>query len=65
MSSPNQRAIRVALLVKQVPDAETLELLPSGRLRREGVELEMNAYCRRAVANGVELATETGAPAPW
>ena len=32
----------------------------SGRLKRDGVELEMNAYCRRAVSKGVELAAATG-----
>lgn len=48
--------MRIAVLIKQVPHAETLELLPNGRIRREGVELEMNAYCRRAVTKGVELA---------
>jgi electron transfer flavoprotein alpha subunit len=52
--------MRIAVLIKQVPGAEMLELLPSGRIRREGVELEMNAYCRRAVAKGVELAAATG-----
>jgi electron transfer flavoprotein alpha subunit len=52
--------MRIAVLIKQVPDAETLELLPNGRIRREGVELEMNAYCRRAVTKGVELAAATG-----
>jgi electron transfer flavoprotein alpha/beta subunit len=31
-----------------------------GRLVRDGVELEMNAYCRRAVAEGVILARDTG-----
>ena len=33
-----------------------MTLSPDGRLQREGVELEMNAYCRRAVSQGVELA---------
>jgi electron transfer flavoprotein alpha subunit len=50
--------LRIAVLVKQVPTAESFELLPNGRLRREGVELEMNAYCRRAVNQGVALARE-------
>jgi electron transfer flavoprotein alpha subunit len=50
----------VAVLVKQVPRAEEMELLPGGRLRREGIELEMNAYCRRAVSKGVEIARDTG-----
>lgn len=52
--------LRIAALIKQVPRAETMELLPDGRLKREGRELEMNAYCRRAVAKAVELAGETG-----
>ncbi len=52
--------MRIAVLVKQVPLAETLELTASGRLKRDGVDLEMNAYCRRAVSKGVELAAETG-----
>ena len=52
--------MRVAVLVKQVPRVEEMELLPDGRLNREGVELEMNAYCRRAVSKGVEIARESG-----
>jgi electron transfer flavoprotein alpha subunit len=52
--------VRIAVLVKQVPRAESLELLPNGRLNREGIELEMNAYCRRAVSKGVELARASG-----
>src|ERR1700733_9953248 len=31
-----------------------------GRLVREGLELEMNAYCRRAVSKGVEIARDSG-----
>lgn len=52
--------LRVAVLVKQVPLAENLELGPDGRLRREGVPLEMNPYCRRAVSKGVEIASVSG-----
>ncbi|HXW34583.1 MAG TPA: electron transfer flavoprotein subunit beta/FixA family protein, partial [Acidimicrobiales bacterium] len=52
--------MRIAVLVKQVPRAESMELLPSGRIQRDGVELEMNAYCRRAVSKGVELARDSG-----
>ncbi len=52
--------VRIAVLVKQVPRAETLELSASGRLKRDDVDLEMNAYCRRAVSKGVELAAATG-----
>src|SRR6202142_188391 len=35
-----------------------MELGPDGRLRRDGVEPEMNPYCRRAVSKAVELAAE-------
>lgn len=52
--------MRVAVLVKQVPRAEEMELLPDGRLKRDGIELEMNAYCRRAVSKGVEIARDRG-----
>jgi electron transfer flavoprotein alpha/beta subunit len=52
--------MRIAALVKQIPKFEAMELGPDGRLVREGLELEMNAYCRRAVSKGVELAVATG-----
>jgi electron transfer flavoprotein alpha subunit len=52
--------LRVAVLAKQVPLTEDLELSPEGRLRRQGVVLEMNPYCRRAVAKGTELAEASG-----
>ena len=52
--------MRVAVVVKQVPRFEQLDLGPDGRLRRDGVELEMNPYCRRAVSKGVELARASG-----
>ncbi len=52
-------ALRIASLVKQVPVAESL-LLEDGRLVRDGVPVEMNPYCRRAVAEGVILARDTG-----
>jgi len=54
------RPLRIAALVKQVPVAESLELGPDGRLQREGAALEMNAYCRRAVSKGTELAGLSG-----
>lgn len=47
--------MRIAVLVKQVPLVEEMELV-DGRLRRDGVALEMNSYCRRAVSKAVELA---------
>lgn len=53
-------AVRVAALVKQIPQFESMQLGPDGRLRREGLPLEMSAYCRRAVAEGVLLAAQTG-----
>lgn len=52
--------LRIAALVKQVPAVDTLSLRPDGRLDRSGLELEMNAYCRRAVSKGVELARASG-----
>ena len=52
--------LRIAVLIKQVPRVEEMELGPGGVLRREGLELEMNPYCRRAVSKGVELVKEFG-----
>ena len=51
-------SVRIAVLVKQIPKFEEMELGPDGRLRRDGIELEMNPYCRRAVSKAVELAAE-------
>jgi electron transfer flavoprotein alpha subunit len=50
--------VRIAALVKQIPKFEEMELGPDGRLRRDGVDLELNPYCRRAVSKAVELAAE-------
>ncbi len=50
--------MRIAGLVKQIPKFEEMELGPDGRLRRDGLDLEMNPYCRRAVSKAVEIATE-------
>ena len=52
--------MRIAVLVKQIPEFEEMELGPDGRLLRAGLDLEMNAYCRRAVSQGVELAAAVG-----
>ncbi len=52
--------MRIAALVKQIPAFEELELGPDGRLRRDGLDLEMNAYCRRAVSQAVALAAAHG-----
>ncbi len=54
------RPLRIAALVKQIPVFEELRLGPDGRLQRDGLPLEMSAYCRRAVAEGVLLAGQTG-----
>jgi electron transfer flavoprotein alpha subunit len=48
--------LRVAALVKQIPAFEEMTLGADGRLVREGLPLEMSAYCRRAVSKAVELA---------
>lgn len=52
----HRQPLRIAALAKQVPVPQSLELGADGRLRREGMALEMNPYCRRAVAQGVSLA---------
>lgn len=52
--------LRIAALVKQIPKIEALTLGPDGRLQRDGLQLHMNDYCRRAVAKGHELAQATG-----
>ncbi|MFJ1561502.1 FAD-binding protein [Streptomyces mirabilis] len=54
------RPLRIAALVKQVPSFESLRLGRDGRLERTGHGLEMNPYCRRAVAQGVALARASG-----
>jgi electron transfer flavoprotein alpha subunit len=51
--------VRIAVLIKQVPEFEAMRLGPDGRLQRDGLTLEMNPYCRRAVSKGVELAKAT------
>lgn len=60
MSTTSPVPFRVAALAKQIPLGEEMVLDTDGRLRREGVDLEMNAYCRRAVSKGTELAQATG-----
>ncbi len=51
-------SLRIAALVKQIPAFEAMTMGPGGRLVREGLPLEMSAYCRRAVAQAVALAAE-------
>jgi electron transfer flavoprotein alpha subunit len=52
--------VRIAALVKQIPAFEEMELGADGRLVREGLDLEMNPYCRRAVSQACELAAAIG-----
>lgn len=52
--------MRIAALVKQIPKFEQMTLGPDGRLERDGLELHMNDYCRRAVRKGCDLAAQTG-----
>jgi len=52
--------LRIAVLAKQVPRFEEQRLDAVGRLARDGVEAEINPYCRRAIAKGVELARAAG-----
>lgn len=51
--------MRVGVLIKQVPSVESMALGSDGRLIRDG-PLEINAYCRRAISRGVDVARETG-----
>ena len=61
MPSPaTDRPLRITALVKQIPKFEEMRLGDDGRLVRDGVELHMNDYCRRAVRTGCDLAEATG-----
>ena len=53
------KILKILVLAKQIPKLEEYELESNGRLRRQGVTNEMSAFCRRAVAKGVELAIAT------
>ncbi len=53
-------SLRIAALVKQIPAFESMTLGGDGRLVREGLELEMSAYCRRAVSQAVRVAAGAG-----
>lgn len=50
--------LRVAVLIKQIPALESLQLGPDGRLVRAGQTLEINPFCRRAITLGVSLARD-------
>jgi electron transfer flavoprotein alpha subunit/electron transfer flavoprotein alpha/beta subunit len=51
-----QQALRIAVLVKQIPLVEEMRLGDDGRIIRAGAALEVSAFCRRAVSKAVELA---------
>lgn len=50
------RPLCIAAVVKQTPVAEAMQLGADGRVVRDGSDLEMSAFCRRAVSKAVELA---------
>ncbi len=54
------RPLRVVALAKQLPKFEAMTLGPDGRLVRDGIRSHMSEHCRRAVAQGVALATTSG-----
>jgi len=53
--------VRITALIKQVPKGDHSGRLDAdGRLERAGAVTEMNPWCRRAVAQAVRLAGESG-----
>ena len=63
MSTPElqpARPLSVLALAKQIPVFENMQLGPDRRLVREGLELHMNDYCRRGVAQGLQIARASG-----
>ena len=54
-----ENILRIAVLVKQIPAPAQLRM-EDGRAVRTGVDLEVNAYCRRANAKAVELVGPDG-----
>jgi electron transfer flavoprotein alpha subunit len=60
VTGSGDRPLRIGVLIKLVPRFDAMELGPDGRLVRDGLQLEMNPYCRRAVTAGVTLARALG-----
>ena len=63
MSLPERqpaRPLRVLALAKQIPVFENMRLGPDRRLVRDGHVLHMNDYCRRGVAQGLQIARASG-----
>jgi len=54
------RPLRVLALAKQIPVFEDMRLGPDNRLVRDGQVLHMNDYCRRGVAQGLQIARASG-----
>lgn len=54
------KGYRIAVLIKQVPRFENIQLGTNGRMKREGLDMEINPYCRRAISKGVEIAHHSG-----
>lgn len=52
--------MRIAILIKQVPALEAMNLGENRRLQRGNAGGEINPFCRRAISKGVELARQTG-----
>lgn len=50
------KPLRIAALIKQIPAVEEMQIGPDGCLVRDESDLELSAYCRRAVSKAVELA---------
>ena len=63
MSTPDLQPAsprRVLALAKQIPVFEDMRLGPDRRLVRDGHVLHMNDYCRRGVAQGLQIARASG-----
>ena len=63
MSAPGlepARPLRVLALAKQIPVFENMKLGRDNRLVRDGLDLHMNDYCRRGVAQGLQVARASG-----
>ena len=54
------RPLRVLALAKQIPVFENMQLGRDNRLVRDGLVLHMNDYCRRGVAQGLQIARASG-----
>lgn len=58
MDAQSKAGMRIAILIKQIPTADSLRLGADGRLVRDGLALEINPFCRRAITLGVSLARD-------